>query len=140
MEGIVARLEREMALDYDMDEFRRDIAALISDWRKRGEARDSARAELDALGASHKDLAHRLARMGEELEGARERLEDMRRANAAMEAERDTARALLKDTAIFLRRNSDSWLDEDETNGFTVRIDKELGPTETKGEQHENNV
>src|SRR6185312_2633027 len=68
VEDIVAEIEAEMAkrrdtLMIDMESAR----ALIADWRKRGEARDSLEKELDVLGASHKDLAHRLARMGEAL-------------------------------------------------------------------------
>jgi len=47
-------------------------AALIADWRKRGEARDSLEKDLDVLSASHKDLAHRLARMGEALKEIRD--------------------------------------------------------------------
>ena len=49
-----------------------DLHALIADWHKRGEARDSLEKELDVLGASHKDLAHRLARMGKALKKIRD--------------------------------------------------------------------
>jgi len=72
VDKIVAEIEAEMAkrrdtLMIDMESAR----ALIADWRKRGEARDILEKELDVLSASHKDLAHRLARMGEALKKAR---------------------------------------------------------------------
>src|SRR6185437_16987827 len=54
------------------DEQREELRALIVDWRKRGDERDSLEKELDVLSASHKDLAHRLARMGEALKEIRD--------------------------------------------------------------------
>ena len=43
------------------------VRALITDWRWRGDTLDVLEKELDVLSASHKDLAHRVARMGEAL-------------------------------------------------------------------------
>jgi len=75
VEKIVAEMERAhagcpAALHwYTLAE---DLRALIADWRKRGDERDSLEKELDVLSASHKDLAHRLARMGEALKEIRD--------------------------------------------------------------------
>lgn len=41
---------------------------IFNDWRKRGESLKRTESELDLLSASHKDLAHRVARMGSALE------------------------------------------------------------------------
>lgn len=74
VEEIVAQMERAHAGCPDALHWYTladDLRALIADWRKRGEARDSLEKELDVLSASHKDLSHRLARMGEALKKAR---------------------------------------------------------------------
>lgn len=107
------------------------VRTLISDWRRRGEERDVVRAELDVLSASHKDLAHRLARMGEELAEATEANEQAVSYAEMVVGDRNSARALLRETVPHIERAmipyKDGWIDE--KRYILARIAKELGPT-----------
>ncbi len=65
VEEIVATLDNRQHPHKHLTESESRI--VVASWRERGEALSLKERELDTLSASHKDLAHRLARMGEAL-------------------------------------------------------------------------